>query len=177
MTDRGWLRTIVGLSSCVWALAALMYFRNPLGTASRDPRLRVLGFTLFRSPSVAMEPTIHRNGSFLVSAWPYWHADPGPGDLVVFRYPLDPGVFFVKRIIASGGSTVEIREGVTLVDGRPVREPYVDPGNRRTPYSMTMASRRVPANGYFVMGDNRDDSDDSRAWGFISRSLIVGRVH
>lgn len=153
-----------------------MYLVNPLRIVSHDPILRVYGFKPFRMPSASMEPTIRRNAFFMASAWPYWHEDPSPGDVVVFRYPLDPSVFFAKRIIAAGGSTVEIVDGVTVVDGHPVREPYVDGSNRQTPASLRMPPVKVPANSYFVMGDNRDHSDDSRWWGFVPRSGILGRV-
>ena len=153
-----------------------MYLVNPLKVASYDPLLRVYGFKPFRMPSSSMEPTIRRNDIFIASAWPYRHEDPGPGDVVVFRYPLDHSVFFVKRIIAAGGSTVEIVEGVTLVDGHPIREPYVDSSNRQTPASLRMQPVKVPASSYFVMGDNRDHSDDSRSWGFVLRSGILGKV-
>jgi signal peptidase I len=123
-----------------------------------------------------MEPTIHLNHTFVVSAWPYRNADPAPGDLVVFQFPHDRSVVFVKRVIATGGSTVEIRDGVTFVDGKRVDEPYVDPHNNMKDISRRTYSARVPANAFFVMGDNRDDSDDSRFWGFLPRSHIIGKV-
>jgi signal peptidase I len=79
-------------------------------------------------------------------------------------------------VIAGGGSTVEIVNGVTIVDGKPLEEAYVDPRNNIREYSRSMPRVRVPANAFFVMGDNRDDSDDSRSWGFVPRSHIVGKV-
>jgi signal peptidase I len=157
-------------------LGVAVYFVNPSRTASRDPWLRVTGYTLFRVPSRSMQPTLRQNDTFLVSAWPYRNADPKPGDVVVFRYPLDPSVVFVKRVIATGNSTVEIVDGVTIVNGRPVDEPYVDPRNNAKEYSRRMSLVRVPASAIFVMGDDRDDSDDSRFWGFLPRSHIVGKV-
>jgi signal peptidase I len=72
-----------------------------------------------------MEPTIPENSTFLVSAWAYLGAEPRPGDVVVFKYPLNPTVAYVKRIIAIGGSTIEISDGVVFVDGRPLSEEYV----------------------------------------------------
>ncbi|TLZ01645.1 MAG: signal peptidase I, partial [Gammaproteobacteria bacterium] len=90
--------------------------------------------------------------------------------------PVDPSVVFAKRVIADGDSTVEIVNGVTVVNGKPLEEPYVDPRNNVREYSRSMSRVRVPANAFFVMGDNRDDSDDSRFWGFVPRSHILGKV-
>jgi signal peptidase I len=158
------------------AVVVGVYFLNPLRTASHDPRLRVAGYTLFKTPSRSMQPTIRQNDSFLVSAWPYRKADPKPGDIVVFQYPLDPSFVVVKRVIAGGSSTVEIVDGVTIVNGRSLDEPYVDPQNNAKEYSRRMSLVRVPAGAFFVMGDDRDDSDDSRSWGAVPRSDIVGKV-
>jgi signal peptidase I len=72
----------------------------------------VYGLTTFRAPSRGMEPTIPENSIFLVSAWVYLGGEPRPGDVVVFKYPLNPNVAYVKRIIAIGGSTIEIFDGV-----------------------------------------------------------------
>jgi len=171
-TDRILIATgVVGL-----ALAAAMYFVNPFRVTSHDPRLRILGFTFFTMPSLSMEPTIRRNDVFVVCAWSYWHSDPRPGDVVVFRWPVDPTVYFVKRVIASGGSTIAIVDGTTIVDGKPVSEPYLKDATPGVELSRSLNLTHVPPGYYFVMGDNRDNSDDSRSWGFVPRSHILGRV-
>jgi len=168
-----------------WAFVALAllisaevaaYFINPLHTASYDPRLRLMGLTFFRSPSRAMEPTIRENETFIVSVWPYRNADPRVGDVVVFHYPLDRSVLYVKRVVATGGSTVEIQDGAVVVDGRAIAEPYLSGVPLVSQYARAMPAVRVPANSYFVLGDNRDNSADSRTRGFVARSDIVGRV-
>ena len=176
MTGRTFLRIVSAVLISVGVLATGVYFVNPLRTESYDPRLRVLGFTLYRMPSTGMEPTVRLGEILMVSAWPYRHLAPSAGDVVVFRWPVDPSVFFLKRVIATGGSTVEIADGVTIVDGRPLREPYVEESARRNDYSRKMPALQVPADSYFVMGDNRDKSDDSRNWGFVPRSRILGKV-
>lgn len=157
-------------------LVALTYAVNPFHTNSLDPRIRIFGVTIFRMPSRSMEPTIPLNSTFTVSAWPYLRSEPQVGDLVVFRYTLDPEIVYMKRIIATGGSTIEITDGVVIVDGRPVTEPYVAKGMAVALASRSMSQRRVPPKAYFVMGDNRDNSEDSRFWGFVPRDNIVGRV-
>ena len=176
MSSRTVVRVLATVGLTALAVAGSLYFLNPLRTASNDPRLRVLGYTLFRIPSRSMQPTIRQNDTFVVSAWPYSNADPTPGDVVIFQYPLDRSVVYAKRVIAGGGSTVEIVDGISVVNGKPVDEPYVDPRNNMKEYSRRMSLVRVPANAFFVMGDNRDDSDDSRFWGFVPRSHIVGKV-
>jgi len=157
-------------------LAILVYITNPFHTDSWDPRIRLYGFTIFRAPSRSMEPTIPENSTFVVSAWAYLGAQPRPGDVVVFKYPLDPNVAYVKRIIAIGGSTIEISDGVVFVDGRPLSEEYVPPGENASEYARKMPRVRVPPKSYFVMGDNRDNSTDSRAWGFVPGDHIIGKV-
>jgi signal peptidase I len=116
------------------------------------------------------------NEVFFASAWPYINGDPRPGDIVVFKFPKDPSLRMVKRVIALGNSTVEIVKGVTMVDGRPLQEAHLGGVVGHRDFSQTMSLVRVPAGSYFVMGDNRDNGDDSRYWGSVSRNLILARV-
>jgi signal peptidase I len=176
MTDRTVIRAFATAVLLTLGFAVGVYVLNPLRTASSDPRIRVVGYTLFKTPALSIEPTIHLNDTFVVSAWPYRNADPAPGDVVVFQYPRDRAVALVKRVIATGGSTLEIRDGVPFVDGKRADEPYVDPRNNVNALFQNTYSFRVPVNAFFVMGDNRDNSDDSRSWGFVPRSHIIGKV-
>ncbi|GAB4224214.1 MAG: signal peptidase I [Acidobacteriota bacterium] len=96
------------------------------------------------------------------------------GDVVVFRFPRDPDVDFVKRVIGLPGDVVEVRDGLAIVNGEPLDEPYVLEQNRAMHRST--GPRRVPPGHYFVMGDNRDNSNDSRVWGFVPRPAIKGRA-
>lgn len=104
--------------------------------------------------------------------------DPKPGDVVVFKWPGDRKTNYVKRCIAVGGQTVEVRDTTVYVDGKPIkRYPHVkfkkhpNPQNRQHfgPY-------KVPEGRFFMMGDNRDDSYDSRYWGPVERDLILGEA-
>ena len=124
-------------------------------------------------------------------------ADPQRGDIVTFASPKD-GTRLIKRIVGLPGDTVEMREGLVYIDGRVLEEPYVehtdpnsDPGAEefawqrpflvRTAEASTHPSRNnwgplvVPEKNYFVLGDNRDNSADSRYWGFVPDSLVRGR--
>ena len=96
---------------------------------------------------------------------------PRRGEVIVFHFPLDPSRDFVKRVIGTPGQTVEIREGQVSVDGVAIDEPYIThPDNR------SMAPVEVPPNSYFVLGDNRPGSNDSRDWGPVSIDQIIGRA-
>ncbi|HNX19303.1 MAG TPA: signal peptidase I [Acidobacteriota bacterium] len=96
------------------------------------------------------------------------------GDVVVFKFPEDPDVDFVKRVIGLPGETVEMKDGRMLVDGRPLEEPYVLPEN--VDPQANYGPAKVPPGQYFMMGDNRANSRDSRYWGFLPRSLVKGRA-
>jgi signal peptidase I len=108
------------------------------------------------------------------------------GDVVVFKYPEDPERDFIKRVIGLPGETLEVREKRVYIDGKPLEEPYVhylEPPSGPTQYneftSYDLRERygpvKVPPGQYFVMGDNRDNSQDSRYWGFLPREYIKGR--
>ncbi|HYM41218.1 MAG TPA: signal peptidase I [Steroidobacteraceae bacterium] len=176
MTARTRVRIVWVLVAAVVALALAMYELNPLRVPSADPRLRVLGFSFYRIPTHGMEPTIRYGKVVLASAWAYRNADPKPGDIIMFRDPLDAALLYAKRVIAAGGSSIEIANGVTIVDGRPIAEPYLGGVSGQHELSRNMPRVQVPAGSYFVMGDNRDDSYDSRMFGFIARSAVVARV-
>lgn len=105
------------------------------------------------------------------------------GDVVVFKYPEDPKVLYVKRAIGLPGETIQIRDKQVYIDGRPIDEPYKyhSEGDARTGGFHSFSRRDnygpllVPQGHYFMMGDNRDDSRDSRYWGTLPENMIVGR--
>jgi len=112
----------------------------------------------------------------------------GRGDIVVFarppREPATPGVKdLVKRVIGLPGETISFPDGRVLINGKPISEPWLPAGTVTTPLLPTIPgcvtvarNCKIPPNDYFVMGDNRGDSQDSRFFGPIPRSLIVGKV-
>jgi len=108
-------------------------------------------------------------------------------DIVVFKFPEDPARDFIKRVIGLPGETVEIRDKTVFVDGKPLDEPYarfLEPALRKDDpeYSLRESTRgnwgpqTVPAGQLFVMGDNRDNSRDSRFWGFLPVDQVKGRA-
>lgn len=93
-------------------------------------------------------------------------------DIVAFRFPPDPSQTFVKRVIGLPGEVVEIRHGQVFIDGRKLEEPYLVRENHRL--RDNFGPVQVPPDHYFVLGDNRDNSADSRYWGFVPRANVVG---
>lgn len=96
------------------------------------------------------------------------------GDIIVFWYPNDPDKSYVKRIIGLPGEMVEIRGGRLFINNTELNEPYLDPHNNAARPSFAPVT--VKEHYYFVMGDNRDNSSDSRAWGLVPEKYIYGKV-
>jgi signal peptidase I len=95
------------------------------------------------------------------------------GDTVVFWYPEDPTKSYIKRVIGLPGDTVEVKDGLAVVNGVKLQENYVPLEYRdERPYPLTI----VPPDDYFVLGDHRTSSNDSRAWGFVPRTFIYGKA-
>jgi signal peptidase I len=95
------------------------------------------------------------------------------GDIITFYFPMDQRKSYLKRIIGLPNDSVEIREGKVFINGTPLDEPYVDP--KLDLSHRSSQARKLSAEQYFVMGDNRDNSSDSRIWGPLDRKLIYGK--
>lgn len=102
--------------------------------------------------------------------WHPFHA-PERGDVIVFLWPVDPEQNFVKRVIGLPGDHIKIDRGTVRVNGEPLDEPYVEHRTRQS-----LAARTVDPDSYFVLGDNRAQSDDSRHWGDVPRKNVIGEV-
>jgi signal peptidase I len=129
-------------------------------------------------PSNSMDPTLHIGDRLLVEKISYYWQPPHRGDIVVFAPPpqltrlgYKPRQAFIKRVIGEPGETVQVSQGQVLVDGTPLQEPYI----LETPaYSLDPVT--VPKGQVFVMGDNRNDSNDSHVWGGLPQQNIIGRA-
>jgi signal peptidase I len=129
----------------------------------------------YKMPTGSMETTLLIGDHLLVNKHIYRTSEPKRGDLVVFRYPLRPEVSYVKRLIGLPGDTVEMVGRAVYVNGESLKEKYaqyVDPGSINEHYG----PYHVPAEQYFVLGDNRDNSQDSRFWGSVPRGYMLGRA-
>lgn len=123
----------------------------------------------------SMEPSLHNQERILVDKVTYIFRAPSRGDVIVFLAPPQPTLNYVKRIIAVPGDVLTIQGTTVIVDGVKLNEPYVDPDFQGNPYQ-AIVNRVIPPNEYFVMGDDRKNSSDSRDWGFVPRKNIVGRA-
>ena len=156
----------------------------------------------YNIPSGSMKPNLLVGDFILVNKLVYRFSEPQRGDIVVFKYPVDPRIDFIKRIVGMPGDVVEVRNNQVFINGEPAKLIEVgkveEDGLKKIIYEEVLPggvkhkvqvyedpffpSRRdfgpvvVPPDHYFVMGDNRDNSEDSRYWGFVPRENIVGKA-
>ncbi|MBK7645515.1 MAG: signal peptidase I [Planctomycetes bacterium] len=129
----------------------------------------VFNFSIVRGSS--MSPGIHDGDRILVNHLSYLLEPVKRGDIVVLRYPLDPRLDYIKRVIGLPGDLVVIRGGFVSVNGEVIEEPYISEPDPRGDMVV-----RVTSEHYFVMGDNRPHSSDSREFGQVPRENLVGKV-
>ena len=127
----------------------------------------------FKVEGTSMEPRLTENERILVNKMIYRVRPVERGDVVVFWFPGDAGRSFIKRVIGLPGDVVEIRAGEAFVDGVVLNEPYVPAAFRATE---DFGPVRVPDRVYFVLGDHRSVSNDSRSWGMVPEDLIHGKA-
>ena len=149
--------------------------------------IRTFVFQAFKIPSGSMEPNLLVGDHIVVNKFLFGPTEPGSswmflpvgdierGDVIVFRAPEEPDKDFIKRVVGLGGDRVEVRDGVVYVNDEAVDEPFAHHTSR-------FGSRRdygpyhVPEGEYVCMGDNRDNSRDSRYWGTVPRKLVKGKA-
>lgn len=126
----------------------------------------------------SMEPNFHNGQYLLTDKVSYRLGEPNRGDVVVFRAPPTYSDEFIKRIIALPGETVKIEDGKVFIDGRELKESYIPENFKTRPNQFAQEGReiKVKEDTYFVIGDNRDHSLDSRAFGLVEKQYITGRA-
>ena len=155
--------------------------------------LRAFVIQAFRIPSESMKDTLLVGDFLFVNKFeygakiPFTHIrlpglrQPKRGDVIVFQFPQDPSKDFIKRCVATGGETLEVHDKQVSVNGTALNEPYAvhsDPGIRPagSDYRDNYGPFTVPPGQFFMMGDNRDNSNDSRYWGTLEMDLVKGRA-
>jgi signal peptidase I len=131
------------------------------------------GFQVARVDGLSMAPTLEDQDRLIVNKMVYEIGDPRPGDIVMLYYPLNPEKMFVKRVIASEGDVVRIVDGRVYVNDLPLHDEYVPEEFRSHD---DWGPRVIDQGYYFVMGDHRNNSSDSRHWGLVPKKYIVGKV-
>lgn len=141
-------------------------------------------------PSASMVPTLQEGDRLVVEKVSYRFSQPKRGDIIVFRPPAETGFegAYIKRIIGLPGDRMRIQNGQVFINGTPVQEDYIkapplydcpgegDPGSGSFCERENGADFMVPEDAYFVMGDNRNDSQDSHVWGFLPADNIIGHT-
>lgn len=150
----GWLRDL--LIAVLLALGIIAFVYQPV-----------------KVEGTSMAPRLSDQERIVINKFVYKFEPIQRGDIVVFRYPRDPAKSFIKRVVGLPGETVEIRRGVVYVNGTPLREDYV-PADEHDLHSYP--ATRLPPQHYFVLGDHRRSSNDSRAWGTVHRDYIYGKA-
>lgn len=133
--------------------------------------IRGLIVDIFRIPSPSMVPTIEVGDRVVVTRFSYWFDGPKRGDVVVFKYPNNEKVDYIKRVIGLPGETVAFRDNNLYINDTWVAEDYLPEGTITNDFGPI----EVPENCYFMCGDNRQNSSDSRSWGFVDKRLLIGK--
>jgi signal peptidase I len=156
-TTSGWKHIVLDVVETLLLAAVLFFVIN-----SVSARVRVDGFS--------MRPTLEDGELVLVNKLAYWLGQPKHGDIVVFRYPVNPSEDLIKRVIGLPGDVVKIQDGKLYINGLAVSEPYIAAAPEY--YGEWV----VPQGQLFVLGDNRNDSLDSHEWGVLPQTNVIGRA-
>lgn len=134
----------------------------------------------FEIPSGSMLPTLQIGDRLLVDKLTYRFREPERFEIIVFEDPARPDRDLIKRIIALPGETLEIRNRAVYINGKPLADEgyahHTEPASDRIPLRDDYGPITVPSGSYFMMGDNRENSADSRVWGFLGRDRIIGHA-
>ena len=140
--------------------------------------IRTFIFEPYMVEGTSMFPSLISHERLIVNKFTYFFSDPRRGDIIVFRYPKDESRDFIKRVIAVGGDTIEMRDGAVLVNGKKVEENYTYKDDPKGPNHSNYRKSVVPQEHIFVLGDNRNNSEDSRFADvdFVPLKLVKGKA-
>ena len=145
-------------------------------TSTLHFRAKLFGYETFVLPSRSMANTLLPGDYIIVDTWAYTETEPKRGDILVFKYPKNPKAFFTKRLIAIPGDEVSMSKGRVRIDNKGIIEDYILPINNKTTSTKVYEMGEVPEGFYFMLGDNRDHSNDSRSWGFLEKGAVYGKA-
>jgi signal peptidase I len=150
-----WMRDL--LFSIVLAVIVILFLYQPV-----------------KVEGTSMMPTLDDQERIFINKFVYrFHGKIDHGDTVVFWFPQDPSKSYVKRVIGVPGDRIEVDRGTVIINGQSLIEGYVPPEYRD---QISLTSRTVPEDEYFVLGDHRSSSNDSRSWGMVPRRYIYGKA-
>jgi signal peptidase I len=151
----------------------LAWFKTLASAAVYATLIVTFGFQVARVEGQSMAPTLADQDRLIVNKLAYQLHDPHIGDIVMLYYPIDPKKSFVKRVIAEEGDVVRIENGRVYRNEVPINDDYVLPEYRSHD---NWGPQVIPDGYYFVMGDHRNNSSDSRHWGMVPKKYIIGKV-
>jgi signal peptidase I len=157
----------------VWRDEFFAWVRTLASAAVYATLIVTFGFQVARVEGQSMAPTLADQDRLIVNKLRYRLTSPQRGDIVMLYYPLNPDKSFVKRVIAEEGDTVRVVDGRVYVNDVPMRDDFV-PAEYRS--HDDWGPQVIPEGYYFVMGDHRNNSSDSRHWGFVPKKYIIGKV-
>jgi signal peptidase I len=149
------------------------WFKTLASAAVYATLIVTFGFQVARVEGMSMAPTLQDQDRLIVNKLAYRLHDPQVGDIVMLYYPLRPEKSFVKRVIAEEGDNVRIVDGRVYRNEVPLDDSFVPPEYRSHD---DWGPQVIPEGYYFVMGDHRNNSSDSRHWGFVPKKYIIGKV-
>jgi signal peptidase I len=149
------------------------WFKTLASAAIYATLIVTFGFQVARVEGLSMIPTLEDQDRLIVNKFAYRIGEPRRGDIVMLYYPLNPDKSFVKRVIGEEGDTVRIVDGRVFVNEVPILDDYVSADFRGHD---DWGPQVIPEGYYFVMGDHRNNSSDSRHWGMVPKRYIIGKV-
>jgi signal peptidase I len=164
---------IVQQQLTVWRDEVVAWFKTLFSAAVYATLIVTFVFQVARVEGLSMAPTLEDQDRLIVNKLIYRLSSPRRGDIVMLYYPVNPDKSFVKRVIAEEGDQVRIQDGRVYVNDVPMADDFVPPEYRsHDDFGPTV----IPDGYYFVMGDHRNNSSDSRHWGMVPKKYIIGRV-